>query len=185
MSDDKDILRRLSIIQATISPEEWAAKTGAATGLIGLENSRQAPALDSLIEFCQATGTCLKWLLTGEKCQTRSGPSNNLPRDDLEPAGVSRDLDQTLSRLFERLRPQGQEVADEGKNAGPSAGRKFSDLSLARLAAGLIADTTLPKPDREILGDLIVAAVSDPDQRETIILIHRFLKFAKLHRPQP
>ena len=61
---------------------------------------------------------------------------------------------------------------------GPDAPkRKFSDLSLAQLAASLLNDTSLPKHEREIIGDLIVAAVTHPQIRAALIRHYRFLNF--------
>jgi hypothetical protein len=66
-------------------------------------------------------------------------------------------------------------MPDENKSGRRQ--RQFSDLSLARLAASLLEDTSLPKYERELLADLIVAAVTDPEKRAAIIRHYRFLNF--------
>jgi len=58
-------------------------------------------------------------------------------------------------------------------------GRKFSDKSLARLAASHVMETGLPRYDGQALGDLIVDCVEDPAIREKILERYRDLKALK------
>jgi hypothetical protein len=58
--------------------------------------------------------------------------------------------------------------------------RDFPDKTWAKLAAGLLQETDVPKYEREMLGDLIVDAVTDQELREKII--ERYLELKRLKK---
>jgi transcriptional regulator with XRE-family HTH domain len=77
-------------------------------------------------------------------------------------------------------------IVGDGPEAAPEPDlprRRFSDLSLARLAASLLNDTSLAKTEREALADLIVTAVADPELRAAIVSHFRFLR-SPAHAPR-
>ena len=122
------------------------------------------PKQGTVLNICLKTGASPRWLLTGQ------GPKFGPPLLDPTDYQAAATGTTPSSYIIEESEPSATRL-------GLSASRSLTDRDRAGLAASHLLDTSIPKPEREALADLVRDAMDEPGLREQIIEFYRFLKF--------